>query len=207
MGERRPTRAERGRSTAATVLAHPLRVRILEILNQRDMSPAEFCRDGFAPEGMEVSGVAYHFRELAQYGALAVVERNQRRGSIEHVYRGVGRAYFTDLQWSELDRDERVRLSKTMVQGLVARIEGALLADTFDSRVNRHLTWTAMRLDEQGWSEMTTALKATFGELEQIRADAEARLDRDGEKGISSTCGILGFQSPDGAQLTPPPDV
>lgn len=207
MGESRPTRAELGRPTAATVLAHPLRVRILEILNQRDMSPAEFCRDGFAPEGMEVAGVAYHFRELAQYGALAVVERDQRRGSIEHVYRGVGRAYFTDLQWSELDRDERVRLSKTMVQGLVARIEGALSADTFDSRVSRHLTWTAMRLDEQGWSEMTTALKATFGELEQIRADAEARLDRDGEQGISSTCGILGFQSPDGAQLTPPPDV
>ncbi|MBS1891263.1 MAG: helix-turn-helix transcriptional regulator [Actinobacteria bacterium] len=207
MGERRPGRAERRRSTAATVLAHPLRIRILEILNQRDMSPAEFCRDGFAPQGMEVSGVAYHFHELAQYGALAVVEPDQRGGSIEHVYRGVGRAYFTDLQWSELDHDERARLSKTVVQGLLARIEGALSADTFDSRVNRHLTWTAMRLDEQGWSEMTTALKATFGELEQIRADAEARLDRDGEQGIPSTCGLLGFQSPDGAQLTPPPDL
>ncbi|MBS1843787.1 MAG: helix-turn-helix transcriptional regulator [Actinobacteria bacterium] len=206
-GERDPTPAARGRSTAATVLAHPLRVRILEILNQRDMSPAEFCRDGFAPEGMEVSNVAYHFRELAEYGALAMVERNERHGSIEPVYRGVGRAYFTDLQWSELDRDERVRLSKTMVQGLVARIEGAITADTFDSRLSRHLTWTAMRLDEQGWSEMTTALKATFGELEQIRADAEARLDRDGERGIPSTCGILGFQSPDGVQPTPPPDV
>lgn len=171
------------------------------------MSPAEFCRQGFAPEGMDASGVAGHFRELAQYGALAAVEGDQRLGSIERAYRGVGRAYFTDLQWSELDRDERARLSKTMVQGLVARIEGALAAETFDSRLSRHLTWTAMRLDEQGWSEMTTALKATFGELEQIRADAEARLDRDGEEGICSTCGILGFQSPDGAQPTPPPDV
>ena len=33
----------------------------------------------------------------------------------------------------------------------------------------------AMRLDEQGWSEMTTALTAAFGEIEQIRADAEGR--------------------------------
>src|SRR4051794_26572029 len=98
-GRGRPTRAERGRSTAASVLAHPLRVRILEVLNQRDMSPVEFCRDGFAPESMEVSHVAYHFRELAEYGALAVVERNPRRGSVEHVYRGLGRAYFSDLQW------------------------------------------------------------------------------------------------------------
>jgi hypothetical protein len=98
-----------------------------------------------------------------------------------------------------------VRLSKTMVQGLMARIEGAMMADTFDSRASRHLTWIAMRLDEQGWSEMTTALAAAFGEVEQIRADAEARLDRDGEDGIPSTCGILGFPSPPGAQATPPP--
>ncbi|HEY2479267.1 MAG TPA: hypothetical protein VGI17_11110 [Solirubrobacterales bacterium] len=204
MGNGRPTRSERDKSTAATVLAHPLRVRILEILNQCDMSPVEFCREGFAPEGMEVSHVAYHFRELAEYGALAVAEQNPRRGSVEHVYRGLGRAYFNDLQWNELDYEERVRLSKTMVQGLIARIEGALMTDTFDSRVNRHLTWIAMRLDEQGWSEMTTALTATFGEIEQIRADAEARLDRDGEDGIPSTCGILGFPSPLGAQLAPP---
>lgn len=196
MGGGRPTRAERDRSTAANVLAHPLRVRILEVLNQRDMSPVEFCREGFAPEGTEVSHVAYHFRELAEYGALAVVEQNARRGSVEHVYRGLGRAYFSDLQWSELDREERVRLSKTMVQGLMARIEGALMSDTFDARVNRHLTWIAMRLDEQGWSEMTTTLAAAFSEVEQIRADAEARLARDGEEGIPSTCGILGFPSP-----------
>jgi DNA-binding transcriptional ArsR family regulator len=206
MGSGRPTRAERDKSTAATMLAHPLRVRILEVLNQRDMSPVEFCRDGFAPESMEVSHVAYHFRELAEYGALEVVERNPRRGSIEHVYRGLGRAYFSDPQWNELDHSERVRLSKTMIQGLMARIEGALMSDTFDSRVNRHLTWIAMRLDEQGWSEMTTALTATFGEIEQIRADAEARLDREGEDGIPSTCGILGFPSPLGAQFTPPPE-
>jgi hypothetical protein len=200
-GTERPTRAERDRSTAATVLAHPLRVRILEVLNQCDMSPVEFCRNGFAPEGIEVSHIAYHFRELAEYGALEVLEQNTRRGSVEHVYRGLGRAYFSDPQWNELDHEERVRLSKTMVQGLMARIEGALMSDTFDSRVNRHLTWIAMRLDEQGWSEMTTALTATFGEIEQIRADAEARLDRDGADGIHTTCGILGFPSP----LTPPP--
>ena len=205
MDNGRPTRAERDRSTAASVLAHPLRVRILEVLNERDMSPVEFCRDGFAPTSMEVSHVAYHFRELAKYGALAVVEQNLRRGSVEHVYRGLGRAYFSDLQWNELDHEERVRLSKTMIQGLLARIEGALMSDTFDSRINRHLTWIAMRLDEQGWSEMTTALSATFGEIEQIRADAEARLDRDGEDGIPSTCGILGFPSPFDAQPTPPP--
>src|ERR1700760_4503528 len=118
------TGAKRDGSTAASVLAHPVRVRVLEILNQRDMSPIEFCREGFAPENMDVSHVAYHFRELAEYGCLRVIEENKRRGSIEHVYRGLARAYFSDLQWNELDESERAKISKTMVQGLLARIEG-----------------------------------------------------------------------------------
>jgi hypothetical protein len=187
------------------VLAQPLRVRILEILNQRDMSPAQFCRAGCAPAELDAAGVAEHFRALVEHGSLELIDYDPRHGSLERVHRGRGRAYFSDSQWNELERDERVKVSKTTVQGLTAQIEGALAADTFDSRLNRHLTWIAMRLDEQGWSEMTTALDATFGEIEQIRADAEARLEAREEEGIPSTCGILGFPSPDEAILAPPP--
>jgi hypothetical protein len=199
------TRADRDKSTAATVLAHPLRVRILEILNQRDLSPVEFCREGFAPANMDVSHVAYHFRELAEYGCLTVTEENKRRGSIEHVYRGLARAYFSDLQWSELDETERAKISKTMVQGLLARVEGSLMSGLFDSRLDRHLSWVAMRLDDQGWREMSTTLAAAFGEIEQIRGDAEQRLEENGDAGIPSTCGILGFQSPAESLPAPPP--
>src|ERR1700753_2932213 len=114
------TRAERDRSTAAAVLAHPLRVRILALCNDRDLSPVEFCREGFAPPNMDVSHVAYHFRELAEYGCLRMVEENKRRGSVEHVYRAIGRAYFSDDDWAALDADERIRISRAMIQGLIA---------------------------------------------------------------------------------------
>jgi hypothetical protein len=205
MGTRvKPTRSERERTSSASVLAHPLRVRILEILNERDMSPVEFCREGFGPANMDVSHVAYHFRELAEYGCLKVVEENKRRGSIEHVYRGIGRAFFSTPEWAEIDKEERTRLSKTVFQGLLARVEGAMMEGTFDSFEDRHLTWIAMHLDEQGWREMATALAAVYGELEQIRADAEARLVSSGAEGIPSTCAILGFESPPDS-LRPPP--
>jgi hypothetical protein len=190
------TRAERDKSTSATVLAHPLRVRVLEVLNERDMSPVEFCREGFAPASMDVSHVAYHFRELAEYGCLTVVEENKRRGSIEHIYRGIGRAFFADSQWAALGREERAKISKTVFQGLLARVEGAMMADTFDAAEDRHLSWIAMELDAQGWSEMSTALAAVYGELEQIRTGAEARIAASGGAAIPTTCAVLGFQSP-----------
>lgn len=169
------------------------------------MSPIEFCREGFAPETMDVSHVAYHFRELAEYGCLQVIEENKRRGSIEHVYRGFARAYFSDVQWNELDEPERARISKTMIQGLLARVEGALMDGSFDSRTDRHLSWFAMKLDEQGWSEMATTLAAAFGEIGQIRDDAERRLAESGEEGIPSTCALLGFPSPADTHVPRPP--
>ena len=190
------TRAERDRSTAAAVLAHPLRVRILALLNDRDLSPVEFCREGFAPPNMDVSHVAYHFRELAEYGCLTMVEQNKRRGSIEHVYRAVGRAYFSDADWAALEPEERIKISKAILQGLIARADEAMMARTFETREDRHLSWIAMKLDEQGWKEMVTTLTAAFGEVEQIRADAEKRLDDSDEEPITSTCAILGFPSP-----------
>ena len=144
------------------------------------MSPVEFCREGFAPENMDVSHVAYHFRELAEYGCLTVIEENKRRGSIEHVYRGIGRAYFSDTEWSDVPPEDRARISRTVIQGLLARVESAVMAETFDRREDRHLSWIAMKLDEHGWREMATTLGAAFSEVEQIRSDAEARLARSG---------------------------
>jgi hypothetical protein len=53
---------------------HPLRVRILEVLNEQDMTPVDFVNNGYADffwgHRPEVSHVAYHLRELADYGCL-----------------------------------------------------------------------------------------------------------------------------------------
>lgn len=117
---------------------------------------------------------------------------------------GLARVFFSTREWAEIDQEERERLSKSVFQGLLARVEGAMTARTFDSFEDRHLTWIAMQLDKQGWREMATALAAVYGELEQIRADAEQRLAQSGTEGIPSTCAVLGFESPP-ESLRPPP--
>jgi DNA-binding transcriptional ArsR family regulator len=149
---------------AFEVLHHPWRVRILEVLSERDMSCAQVIDEGWIPELLEldrseaIPKLAYHFRVLRKVGAIEVVEKNQKRGSTELVCRGRARAYFSTDEWAKLPRATRCMISRTVLQGLMARAEGALVHDTFDERIDRHLVWAPMELDEQGWSEMAALL-------------------------------------------------
>jgi hypothetical protein len=188
---------------ASEALRHPVRVRILEVVNERDMSPVQFMHQRLAPQldqsQKSLSHISYHFRKLQEYGCIEIAETVPRRGATEHVYRSKARAYFTDEEWSELTQRERCLISRTMYQGLAARAEGAMLSHTFDSRSDRHLTWIAMEVDERGWSELMGTLAGTYGDVEQIRHDARDRLAASGEKVVPVTVGMLGFESP------PPP--
>lgn len=190
---------------ALAALKHPLRVRILEVVNEQNMSPTQFMQGQLAPDvevsARALSSISYHFRALAKMGCIEIAETFARRGATEHVYRGKARAYFTDEEWAALTQRERCLISRTMYQGLAARAEGAMMAHTFDSRPDRHLTWIAMEVDERGWTELMATLADTLGDLTQIRSDAEDRLAASGDKVVPVTVGMLGFESP------PPPPL
>lgn len=192
----------KARETASAALRHPMRVRILEIVNERDMSPIQFVHQGLAPDKTQksLSHVAYHFRELEKLGCIEVVGEIKRRGAMEHIFRGRARAFFSDEEWAELTPRERCLISRTMYQGLAARVEGAMLAHTFDTREDRHLSWIALKLDERGWTELMATLASTYGEVVQIHHDAMDRLAGSGEPTVHATFGMLGFESP-----APPP--
>jgi hypothetical protein len=196
------------RATICAALKHPLRVRILEVLNEGPKSPSQFVDEGLFPKetfinyAQALSLTSYHFRALAKEGCLEVVESIPRRGAVEHVYEGKARVYFTDAEFEQMSAAQRGEFSRISFQGLVARADNAMRTGAFDSRTDRHLTWMPMQLDEQGWEELTTALAACFGEIEQIRHDAKGRLAETSEESIPVTFGMVGFESPPPA---PPP--
>jgi hypothetical protein len=193
--------------TVCGVLKHPLRVRILEILNEGPRSPSQFVEEGLVPDDLfesyhqALSLAAYHFRALEKEGCLEVVDTIPRRGAVEHVYAGKVRVYLTDAEFEEMPLHTRQQLSRISMQGLIARTDGAMRAGTFDVRTDRHLTWMPMQLDQRGWKEFTAALAACFGEVEQIKHDAKDRLAGSGEEAIPATYAMLGFESP------PPPPL
>lgn len=186
--------------TLCSPLGHPLRVRILEVVNERPMSPVVFVNEGLAPgfknKQHALSQVSYHFRVLEKAGCIELIEVNQRRGASEHVYRGRSRVLFTDEEFEQMTVEERDQLTRTSVQGLMARTEGAMARGTFDARTDRHLSWVAMELDERGWKELVTALAGCYGELDRIRQDAQDRLAASGDEVIPVTAALLGFESP-----------
>jgi hypothetical protein len=208
------TLEEGAKTTASEAMRHPIRVRILEALNTRDtLSPVEFTRKGLARDvpGLkgksiqaQMSHISYHFRALAKAGCIEVVATRPVRGSEEHFYRACARAHFGTEEWAELSDAERRGISKTMLQGFIAQGEGALLSETFDSRMDRWLAWIPFEVDERGWDELTTAIGACWAEIEQIRHEAGERLaDASGSDAIPVTFGIFGFESPPMGEAPP----
>ncbi|HXQ89533.1 MAG TPA: hypothetical protein VN733_07830, partial [Solirubrobacterales bacterium] len=69
---------------ASAALRHPLRVRILEVVNEQDMSPNQFMLRQLAPEvevsAKSLSSISYHFRELAKMGCIEIARTYARRG-------------------------------------------------------------------------------------------------------------------------------
>ncbi len=187
-------------SSLTEAVSHPLRVRILEVLNEVDMSPAEFVDGGFADfffgRRPNVNDVAYHFRTLIQFGCLFVVDKRPSGGSVKNTYRGSVRAEFIGSDWTGLSEEEQREIAKTVLQGLIARVDGAVIADTINAREDRQISWFAMRLDERGWAEATRVLAAAYRLVKEISEDSDARLKESDETPISSTAAILMFPSP-----------
>jgi hypothetical protein len=146
-----------------------------------------------------LSHVSYHFNALKDAGCIKIADMIQRRGTYERVYVGTVRAEFDEDQWSELDDDEKCRITTIIWQGLVARTEAARLAHTIDKWDGRVMAWTAAELDGQGFGEAMDCMVQGYAELERIREDSEARLKETGEKGIPTTYAMLGFESPPAA--------
>lgn len=214
------------RKMVTAALRNPVRVRILEVMNVRDergqvpeLSASGFVDGGMGDDleafekrdrGQRVADISYHLRALLEARAISLTREEKggkRRGGVEKFYRANAIAYFSDEEWAEMERHEREEISRVVAQGLVVQIEGAMLADTFDSRTDRWLLWDPLKLDEQGWKELGDSTAAFYEQIKEVKADAEARLKSKGEDAvpISTTFAVAVFESP-GRWGLPPGD-
>lgn len=181
-------------------LSHPLRARVLAILNERVASPKELSIELEMPLG----NVSYHVKTLREFGFIELVDEVPRRGATEHYYRGITRSFLNDENWARLDPISKAGISVAGMKVINKHARNAIEADTFDSREDRHLSCSPLVLDEEGWKEMTAALAGTLEEVAGINARAANRMAEapGAVEVIRATVALLGFESPPQAPVS-----
>lgn len=176
----------------AKAFAHPLRVQILIILNERVASPNLLAQE----LNQSLNLVAYHVRVLEKYDCIELVDTKQRRGATEHFYRATRRQFLTDTEWSRMPEALRPGLSSAALKALFDDVEEAVVKGTFDEVESRHLSRTPMVVDKQGWTDVHALLAETLDHILEIQAESADRLAKGGEDGMLSKVMMLHFKSP-----------
>jgi DNA-binding transcriptional ArsR family regulator len=182
----------------AKAFAHPLRVQILIILNEKVASPNMLAQQ----IGESLNLVAYHVRVLEKYDCIELVDTKQRRGATEHFYRATRRQFLTDSEWARLPDSLRPGLSGAMLKSAFDDVDEALEEGTFDELDDRHLSRTPMVVDKKGWEDAASLLAGTLDRLLEIQAEANERLSGSNEEGMLSKVVMLHFKSPTTEQGT-----
>lgn len=177
----------------AKAFAHPLRVQILIILNERVASPNLLSQE----LGQSLNLVAYHVRVLEKYDCIELVDTKQRRGATEHFYRATRRQFLSDSEWARMPAALRPGLSGAMLKAVFDDIEEAVSKGTFDELEDRHLSRVPMVVDKKAWGDVVTLLLSTLDGLLEIQAEASERLANSDETGMLSKVEMLHFKSPE----------
>ncbi|HEX4008606.1 MAG TPA: winged helix-turn-helix domain-containing protein [Solirubrobacteraceae bacterium] len=150
-------------------LAHPLRIHILRVLENRVASPSEIADEIGAPLG----NVSYHVRFLARVGLIELTSTKPRRGAVEHYYRAVGRVRVADKAWSQVPDVVKSGLISASLDQVGKAVGAAASGGGFDRR-DAVVTRREMVLDEQGFSELAGELRELLDRSKEIeRASAE----------------------------------
>jgi DNA-binding transcriptional ArsR family regulator len=174
-------------------LAHPLRIKILEILTERVASPNRLSGD--LDTGL--SHVAYHTRALDKCGCLELVDTAKRRGATEHFYKAAPHSFIGDRIWRRVPRVLLGGVSGATLQSFMDRAVAALEAGTIDGREDSTLYWMPVQLDEEGWDKVTATMEETVNKVVAIEAESRQRISRRSGRGaISAIIGVASFETP-----------
>jgi DNA-binding transcriptional ArsR family regulator len=172
------------------VVQHPIRVDALQILNEGEASAAQIARK----TGEDMKKVGHHVKALADAGCIELVRVEKNRGAEEHFYVASLKPCIGDAEWAMLPPQARHEISALMFQAIVAEALAAFRNGTFDSRLNRHVSWQPLKLDDEGWTELMQELEDSLERIDAIRLRSEERLIASGETGFQAIAAALGFE-------------
>jgi DNA-binding transcriptional ArsR family regulator len=157
-------------------MSHPLRVRILAILQERRASPNELA----GVLGATLGTVAYHVRTLHQLGLIELVDETPVRGAVEHHYRAKIRPNVTKEAWASASPVAKQAAIGSSLQMIDEYARASAAAGGFD-RPDAALARMSLRLDEKGWQQMVKLTERFVADAEKVEAAAQERIGRHAE--------------------------
>lgn len=158
-------------------LGHPTRVRILNVLRDRELaSPVELSSE----LGVALGTIGYHVRRLEALGFIELARRTQRRGAVEHHYRA-RQVLDDDTESRAADPSPRAPAGRGAGAVAVARMAQAALASGGFDAVFAHADRRELVLDAAGAVALERELAGWEGTVERVARASARRLARDGD--------------------------
>ena len=177
--------------------ADELCLKIIEEANRRAISAPLFHAE-FG--GDTVEGIRRRFKKMEDAGWLKRVGKEtggKRRSAVEFFYRATGPAIFDKEGWAVLPSSIKpVPAVWTTFLQLAEEVKEAIIAGTFEARLDNHFTWSLLRLDQEGWKKLTAAVDELLSLILKEWEAAESRMAGTGEKAITTTIALALFESP-----------
>ncbi len=179
-------------------LAHPIRVRILGLLEGRTMTPKQLAGE----LGLPLENVSYHVRTLAKFGLIELQERKITRGVVEHHYRTAQRPRINAETWAKLPPIVQEALNGAVLQQILALASQSLASGGF-SRPESHLSRRPAVLDEAGFDAASAVITEALDRISLIEKQSGERLARSGAEPVRSVAVGMLFEAGPAA----PPDA
>lgn len=184
--------------------ADDLCLKIVEQANLREISAPLFHAE-FG--GDSIDGIRRRFKKMEKAGWLKQVGEEtggRRRSAVELFYRATGPAIFKKERWAEPPHSIKSAPAVwTTFTQLADEAKEAIVAGTFEARLDNHFSWSLLRLDQEGWEKVVGAFDELLALIFREWEAAEDRLAVSGEKAITTTIALAAFESPRKAAKEP----
>jgi hypothetical protein len=178
------------------VFNDPLCLQILTEANLREISVPMFHREfgGDTPKNLR-----RRFKMLEETSWMRKVDErmgSRRRGRKEQFYRATGPAIYDNESWTDVPDEIKPLYSWTTFLQLSEQVKMAIDAGTLEARLDNHLSWSLLRLDQIGWEKVAAQMDSLFALILKEKDRAEDRLADSGEQPVLATIALAAFESP-----------
>jgi DNA-binding transcriptional ArsR family regulator len=152
-------------------LSHPLRARMLNVLQEREASPKELA----AEFGIPLANVAYHIQVLRKLKLIRLVKKTPRRGAVEHHYKADHAIAIGDGAWKNTPGIVKDATIASWMDEVGGYVSDAAATGGFDHS-DAHMSRSRLVLDDEAWAEIGEMLQQVVKRSEELQKESQKRL-------------------------------